>query len=294
MPLPEPSAGALDKTTRVRRVLAAILVANLAVVVARLAVGIVSGSLAVMGGALDSAVDALSNVLALFVIRVAGQAPDEDHPYGHGKFETLGALAIVGFLSVTGFELVRSSVIQLWSGGHPMAVSDVQLTVLLATLAVNVIVARVEHRAGTELGSELLTADAAHTRADVFITLAIIVGVLFARRGWLWLDPALAIAVALVIVRIAYRILLRTVPVLVDQQAVPTRSIQQTAEAVDGVRGAYGIRSRGPSDSRYAEVTIAVDRNANVETAHAIADQVEEKLKHDLSLREVTVHIEPC
>jgi len=63
---------------------------------------------------------------------------------------------------------------------------------------------------------------------------------------------------------------------------------------VPGVKGAYGIRSRGPSDLRYAEVTIAVDRHADVESAHAIADQVEERLKRDLQLHEVTVHVEPC
>ena len=140
----------------------------------------------------------------------------------------------------------------------------------------------------------MLLVDAAHTRADVFITVGVLGGVLFARQGVWWVDPAVAIAVAVAIVRIAYRIVVRTVPVLVDQQAVPTSSIQETARAVAGVKGAYGIRSRGPTDLRYAEVTIAVDRNANVETAHVIADQVEERLKRDLQLHEVTVHIEPC
>jgi cation diffusion facilitator family transporter len=144
------------------------------------------------------------------------------------------------------------------------------------------------------LGSELLVADAAHTRADVFITVGVVVGVLLTRRGWWWIDPAIAIVIALVIVFVAYRILARTVPVLVDQRALPTGEIQQTAQAVPGVKGAYGIRSRGPSDLRYAEVTIAVDRNANVESAHAIADEVEERLKRDLQFHEVTVHVEPC
>src|SRR3989454_4472530 len=74
----------------VRRVVLGLLVANLAVVGAKLAVGLASGSLAVLGSAVDSAVDALNNVLALIVVRVAAKAPDEDHPYGHGKFETLG------------------------------------------------------------------------------------------------------------------------------------------------------------------------------------------------------------
>src|SRR2546426_10251223 len=77
----------------VRRVLAGLLIANLVLVLAKLSVGIVANSLAVLGGALDSAVDALNNGLAMVLVRVAAQAPDEEHPYGHRKFETLGTLA---------------------------------------------------------------------------------------------------------------------------------------------------------------------------------------------------------
>jgi cation diffusion facilitator family transporter len=293
-PLTSPSP---DRAARVRRVLVVILVANLAVLGVRLLIGIVSGSMAILGGALDAAVDTLNNGLALTVVRVASKEPDEEHPYGHGKFETLGALAIVGFLSITCFELVRGSVNQLFAGppSPPRGpVTDLQLAVLVGTLGVNGLVAWTERRAGTALGSELLLVDAAHTRADVLITVGVLGGVLFARQGVWWVDPAVAIGVAVAIIRIAYRIVVRTVPVLVDQQAVPTSSIQETARAVAGVKSAYGIRSRGPIDLRYAEVTIAVDRNANVEAAHVIADQVEERLKRDLQLHEVTVHIEPC
>lgn len=282
----------------VRRVLIGLLGANLAVVAAKLFVGLVSGSLAVLGDALHSSVDSLYNVLGLIVIRVAARAPDEDHPYGHGKFETLGALAIVVFLSITCFELVRSAVQRLLGGGQAIAMSDMGLVVLLATLGVNVLVAWYENRRGHELASEILIADAAHTRTDVFITIGVLIGVLFARRGAAWVDPVVAIAVAALIVRVAYQILSRTVPVLVDERAIPERAIQHTAQAVHGVKGAYGIRSRGGrgggAGARYAEVTIAVDREANVEAAHAIADAVEERLKHELELNAVTVHVEPC
>ena len=106
MPLSGPETR--DTTSAVRRVLIGLLGANLVVVAAKLYIGVVSGSLAVLGDALHSSVDSLYNVLGLIVIRVAARAPDEDHPYGHGKFETLGALAIVVFLSITCFELVRN------------------------------------------------------------------------------------------------------------------------------------------------------------------------------------------
>jgi cation diffusion facilitator family transporter len=288
-------AGTRDASTAVRRVLIGLLLANLAVLAAKAGVGIISGSLAVLGDALHSSVDALYNVLGLIVVRVAAREPDEDHPYGHGKFETLGALAIVVFLSITGFELVRSAIQRLVAGGHTIELTDLALAVLVATLGTNILVAWYENRRGHELGSELLIADAAHTRTDVFITIGVLIGVLFSRQGHLWVDPVVAIVVALLIVRVAYGILSRTVPVLVDERAIPEPTIRRSAQAVDGVKRAYGIRSRGgKAGVRYAEVTIAVDRGANVAAAHAIADAVEERLKQDLELKEVTVHVEPC
>src|SRR5690348_2191959 len=172
-----------DRSAAVRRVLVGLLAANLAVVAAKLAIGLSAGSLAVVGDALHSTVDVLSNILGLVVIRVAARGPDEDHPYGHGKFETLGALAIVVFLSVTCFELMRGAVNDLVGGLRRVVVGDFQLALLVLTLGVNVLITWYEHRRGVELGSELLVADAAHTRADVFITVGVVVGVLLTRRG---------------------------------------------------------------------------------------------------------------
>jgi len=292
MPLSRPEGR--DKAALVRRVFVGLLVVNVSVVAAKFVVGLASGSLAVLSSALDSAVDALNNVVALVLVRVAKKEPDEDHPYGHVKFETLGALGIVGVLSISCFELVRNAVNKLLAGGHRVHVSGWHVALLAVTLAVNVAIAWYENRRGAVLGSELLVADASHTRADVFITAGALIGLLSARQGWWWADPAVAIVVACVIVFVAYRILVRTVPVLVDQAALPTTHIRDTAQAVPGVRSAYAIRSRGPSDLRYAEVTIAVDGHSDVASAHAIADQVEERLKRDLQLHEVTVHIEPC
>ena len=292
MPLPRPEPR--DRNARVRRVLAGLLVANVAVVGAKLLVGVVSGSLAILGGALDSTVDALNNVLGIVLVRVAAKGPDEDHPYGHGKFETLGTLAIVMFLAISCFELLRQAVNRLATRERPAGVTDLQLVVVVLALGVNVLVAWYEQRRGSELASQLLLADAAHTRTDVYVTVAVLAGVLLSRHGWWWADPVVAIAVGLLILRAAWTILLRAVPVLVDERALPPSAIRETAEGVTGVRSAYRIRSRGAAPVRYAEVTIAVDRAANVAQAHEIADEVEERLKRDLQLQEVTVHVEPC
>jgi divalent metal cation (Fe/Co/Zn/Cd) transporter len=128
----------------------------------------------------------------------------------------------------------------------------------------------------------------------VFITVGVIAGVLLSRAGFGYADPLVALAVAGAIVWIAYGIVQRSVPVLVDQHAVPADVIRTAAEAVNGVHSAYQIRSRGSSHLRFAEVTISVERTASVEVAHRIADVVESRLREELDLHEVVVHIEPC
>lgn len=290
-----PSVGASrEKSSGVRRVLGGIFAANLIVVIVKFAVGLNTNSLAVFGDALQSSVDAVNNLFALFVVRVASKAPDEDHPYGHAKFETLGALLIALLLALSIFELVRGAVARLVMGAPPLNVSSVALALLGFTLVVNIGVVWFETRAGRRLQSDILLADALHTRTDVFITLGVLTGLALARAGLAWADPVLAIIVALLVGRAGYQILRRSIPSLVDERAFDQTTIQREAERVAGVISAYSIRSRRAGDRQFAELTIAVDGAANVASAHRIADQVEDRLRETLQLDEVTVHVEPC
>jgi cation diffusion facilitator family transporter len=287
-------ANAREKSAGVRRVLGGILVANIVVVIVKFAVGIDTNSLAVFGDALQSSVDSANNLFAIFVVRVAAKAPDEDHPYGHAKFETLGALLIALLLALSIFELVRGAVARLFSGAPPLNVSGIALGLLVVTLLVNIGVVWIETRAGRRLQSDLLLADALHTRTDVFITIGVLAGLALSRAGLAWADPALALIVAVLVGRAGYQILRRSIPTLVDERAFDQATIQREAEGVTGVVSAYAIRSRRAGDRRFAELTIAVDGQSNVAKAHGIADQVEDRLRDRLQLDEVTVHVEPC
>jgi cation diffusion facilitator family transporter len=287
-------ADSREKSSGVRRVLGGILAANIVVVVVKFVVGVDTNSLAVFGDALQSSVDAVNNVFALFVVRVASKAPDEDHPYGHAKFETLGALLIALLLALSIFELVRGAIARLVTGVPLVNVSGMALAFLVFTLVVNVGVVWFETRAGRRLNSDLLLADALHTRTDVFITLGVLTGLALARAGMAWADPVLALIVAVLVGRAGYQILRRSIPSLVDERAFDQTTIQREAEGVEGVVSAYSIRSRQAGDHRFAELTIAVNGAADVASAHRIADQVEDRLRDTLQLDEVTVHVEPC
>ena len=278
----------------VRRVLASLLVANLAVVAIKAVIGFATGSLSVFGDAIHSSVDGINNILGLAVVRFAAKGPDDDHPYGHAKFETLGALVIVVFLSVSIFELVRDSIARLMSGGTAIEVRTLDLALLGLTLLTNIWVAWYEARRGRELSSDLLLADAAHTKADVFITIAVMGGLLLTRAGHAWADPALALAVAVLVARVGWQVVLSALPTLVDQAAADSREIERIATRIDGVRTAYSIRSRSTGHQRFAELTIAVPGQVSVSSAHEVTDAVEAALRRDLGFHEVVVHVEPC
>ncbi len=283
-----------QRSRAVRRVLLVILVANLLVVALKAAVGFATGSLAVMGDALHASVDAINNLFGLAVVRVAARGPDADHPYGHAKAETLGALVIVVFLSITLSQLLDHSLERLLSGHAPPDATPLALGVLVLTAAVNLGVVAYETREGRRLRSEFLIADAHHTRADVLITLAVIAGLLLSRQGLAWADPVLALLVAAMVVRIAVQILRQALPTLMDEAAVEGEALARVARGVPGVCDAYGSRSRRAGAHSFAELTISVEGAASVTRGHEIADAVEAALRREFGLREVVVHVEPC
>ncbi|MGH7466526.1 MAG: cation diffusion facilitator family transporter [Longimicrobiales bacterium] len=277
----------------VRRVLLITLAANLFVVSAKGVAGIMAQSLSVVADAAHSSVDAWNNVMALALAYVAAKAPDEEHPYGHAKFETLGALAIVAFLSVTVYEVVRSAIDRLLGGGALPLATPFALGVMLFSAAINFMVARYETRQGQRLHSEILLADAAHTGSDVYASLAVVLGLVLVRLGHPSADAVFSLFVAIVIARAGWRILKTTIPILVDERAVSEDTIASIVRSAPGVQDCFAVRSRGRAGEVFAELTIVVDRTLNVEEAHRIADDVERRVADALSAREVVVHVEP-
>jgi cation diffusion facilitator family transporter len=291
---PTPAAVRATRTPAVRRTLLFILVLNAMVVLVKVYVGVRTGALSAIGAALESALDMFNNVMGMALTSVAAQEPDELHPYGHEKFETLGALAIVGFLSISCFELLREGISNLIRGRVPHE-PDISVIVLMgATALVNVFIVRYESRRGRELSSGFLLADAAHTRTDIYVTLLVLASLLLTRAGYGWADAALALVVAGIIARTGYQIVRDSVPVLVDARAVDAEAIRELARAIAGVVDVPAVRSRrSPSGILYAEVTITVPARLPVSEAHALSDEVEARMADRFGAAEITVHVEP-
>ena len=290
----ETSLSRSQRSVQIRRVLLITLIANIAVVAAKLGAGLAAGLLSVIAEAAHSSVDAGNNVLALALSRVAAKDPDEEHPYGHAKFETLGAVAIVAFLSVTVYELVSSAVRRLATGGGNPEVTPFVVGTMLFSAIVNYAVSRYEHRRARELDSDILLADAAHTRSDVYASAAVLIGLALVAAGYPGADALFTLMVAGIIANAVWRILRRTIPILVDERAVTPESIRAVAGQAQGVVEVLAVRSRGREGEIFAELTITVDRSLNVEDAHHIADEVERRLALAIRAREVVVHVEPA
>jgi cation diffusion facilitator family transporter len=196
----------MARPDEVRRVLGRVLILNLIVVAIKLIVGFRTGALSVLGAALESSLDLLNNVVGMVLVTIAARAPDETHPYGHAKFETLGALAIVTFLSISCFELLREAVVRLIHAQTPQRPSLSEIAFVGVTLAVNAMVVVYERRRGRELSSSFLIADAAHTHSDLYVTLLAIASLGSSWAGYGVLDPILAVLVALIIAWNGYQI----------------------------------------------------------------------------------------
>ncbi len=228
----------------IRRVLAITMLLNFAATAIKLAAGISTGALSVVADGLDSLFDGVSNVIGLAGLYIAGKPPDAEHPYGHRKFETVAALSIAVLLFLTAWQLLVSAWERLATGTIP-EVNLWTLAALLVSIAIQAGTSFYELRAGRRMNSEVLIADALHTRASILVSLSVLGGLGLLALGFDQADALLAGVVALVIAKIGVDVLRETLPVLVDQAAVDPQEIARVVGDVEGVESFHRVRSRG-------------------------------------------------
>ena len=274
-----------------KKVLWMILLLNAVVLFIKIFAGVVTSSLSILGDAAHSAADTLNNIVGLVVIKYAVEPPDKQHPYGHGKFETLAAFGIVIFLVIACVEIVQSSIGRIF---HPVELPLFKkgiVWLLIFTLIINIMVWIYERNKGKILKSDLLIADSSHTASDVLITLSVLGSQIFIAQKIYWVDPIVAIIISIFIAKAGYEILSHTVPILVDAAWLDPKDIKKSILSVNDVVDCYDIYSRRGPYSAFIECKIKV-LPKDLYSAHKVADKVEEKLKEDFGNCKIFVHVE--
>lgn len=280
---------------RVQRVFVIVLILNVAVAIVKAVFGVMAGSVSMVADALHSGFDSFSNVVGIVAMHLAGKPPDPEHPYGHGKIETLGTLVIGAMLLLTAAGILLEGYGRLITPVTP-EITPITVGVMVGTLITNIIVSTYERRKGEEYQSQILIADSLHTRSDVFVSTAVLGGFLAIRLGYPAADPIIALGIGLLIARMGVGILYEAAEVLIDSMNLPCDPALVRAVVMDtpGVAGYHDFRCRGKPGEIFADIHVTVDPALSIARAHAISEEVEQRLKETVpGLAEVVVHIEP-
>jgi cation diffusion facilitator family transporter len=277
----------------VSAVLLKVLVLNLGVAAAKLVLGFTSGAVSIVSDGVHSLTDGLSNVAALVGVAVARRPPDRNHPYGHRKYETIAAAAIGGFLLIVTVEILETAWGRFRAGTAP-TVTPMAFAVMIATIGVNLLVTRYERRAGQRLQSEVLLADAMHTRSDVWTSLTVIAALVASWLGYPALDPIAALVVVVFIGHAAWQILRSTSDVLSDHIVIPEDEVRGVVLSVPAVMGCHEIRTRGSRDFVFLDLHIWMAPGTPLVEAHEVSHIVKDRLMlHFPAVGDAVIHIEP-
>lgn len=289
----DPELALTDRSRDVSRTLLRVLVLNLAVAAAKLGFGYSTGALSIVSDGYHSLTDSASNLMGLAGLRASRKPPDTDHPYGHRKFETLAAAGIFVFLLMVVIEVVESSLSRLRTGATP-EVTGYSFLVMAGTLAINLWVVRYEGGVGRRLKSELLLADAAHTRSDVLTSCAVLVSLTAVWFGYAILDAVGALVVSVFIARTGYSIGLETAGILADRVVLDESEVRRVVMNVPEVMGCHQIRTRGSLDHTFLDLHVWFRADTTLYEAHRLSHVVKDRLMERFpQIADAIIHIEP-
>jgi cation diffusion facilitator family transporter len=281
-----------------RRAAALSVASNTTLIILKVIAGIATGSVAILTEAAHSGMDLIASIVALVSVRKADEPADAGHPYGHEKMENMAG-AIEGTLILFGAAIITyEALLRLVRGGRVHTIG-VGIAVIVVSMVVNIVVSRVIGRRARETGSVALEADALHLSADVASSAAVLLGlVLVAFTHAQWIDPTVALVVAVAVAIAGVRILLRSARSLLDE-ALPEdeldeiRSTIRELGAERGVVGFHKLRARRAGARRYVDVHVQFEAGTSLVAAHETAHELTNAIRGRLPGADILVHVEP-
>jgi len=269
--------------------------ASAGLTIAKAIVGIFTGSLAVLSEAAHSLIDFGATVMTYFAVRIAGRPADEEHHYGHGKVESVSALAETALLFVlSGVVIWEATKRLLGEQGHIVEATLAAFAVMVVSVVVDFFRARLLYRVAGETASEALEADALHFGSDMWSSIAVLVGLGGVALGFQWADSAAAVVVAIFVCLAGWRLGRRTIDTLTDTApAGSAETVRSVASRVPGVVSIDGVRVRPVGDKLFVEVVVGVSRTLPLDRVGALKAEVAQAVRLAMPRAEVGVDADP-
>ena len=277
------------------------ILSNAVLISLKLTVGILSGAVSIISEAIHSLMDLAAAIMAFFSIRIAQRPADTEHPYGHEKVENVSAV-IEAILIFVAAALIIVEAVKKLSHHEPVEHLELGVAIMLVSGVVNVVVSRILYRVAHQEQSVALEADALHLKTDVYSSLGVAGGLLLIvvltrvfRLPWAYyLDPVVAIAIALLILFEAWKMLRKAFGPLLDTSISPEElaAIEQSVSRHPDT-GLHSVRTRRAGGKKHIDFHLSVPESMSVKDSHRLCDIIEKELEKKLSNTSVLIHIEP-
>ena len=294
----------MDQGPRKTAVALLSVISNMALTAVKLVVGFLSGSVSILSEAIHSAMDLLAALIAFFSVRKSGLPADSRHPFGHGKIENISGTIEALLIFVAAGWIIYEAVDRLLDP-KPLEEFGWGIGVMLLSAVVNTIVSSLLFKVGKETDSVALQADAWHLRTDVYTSVGVMLSLLLIWLGegifkgihFDWLDPVAAIGVALLIIKAAYDLTVKSARDLMDSR-LPEEEEIRIHQLIRGhshdVHGFHDLRTRKAGGIRFVEFHMKVDSHMTVEDSHRITEEIADRIEKEFPGASVTIHTEPC
>lgn len=270
------------------------ILSNTLLILMKLIVGIISGSVSIISEAIHSSMDLVAAIIAFLSVRVSDNPPDSRHPYGHGKIENISGVIEALLIFVAAIWIIEEAVKKLL--GEAIELDSIALgsLVMVISAIINTIVSRRLYKVARETNSVALEADALHLKTDVYTSLGVAVGLgLIMLTGINWLDPVVAILVALFIIIESYQLLKKAFTPLLDTAWADDDIIELESKLKRLEVHYHDLRTRVAGNYRFIDLHIEIPENVSVGNAHQYCDKIENELTDKYGNLTVTIHVEP-
>ncbi len=271
------------------------VISNSLLILLKSVAGIVSGSVSIISEAIHSLMDLLAALMTFFAVKVSDNPPDKRHPYGHGKIENISGVIEALLIFAAAIWIIIESVKKILGDTGKLESIWLGIVVMFISAFVNTFVSARLYKVARETGSVALEADALHLRTDVYTSLGVAAGLgLIMLTGVRWLDPVVAIIVAIFILKESLFLLRKAFFPLLDT-AWAEDEIAYLERNLNRMNVSYhDLRTRVAGNYRFIDVHVEIPENESVGNAHLYCDRIEEELKKIYRNLTVTIHVEPA